>query len=91
MVQTTSYNAHVRLPPLIIFKAQRRQICSLVVVLVAVGSLTVSLATRYSSPWDASIEFSKNHPDTCSYGCEKQRLAKNWRHLDASGIQLFSS
>lgn len=64
------------MPPLNHFKAQRRQICSLVVVLIAVGSLTVSLATRYSSPWDASnsVRTIQTH---VAADAKRQRLAKN--------------
>jgi len=64
------------MPPLNHFKAQRRQICSLVVVLVAVGSLTVSLATRYSSPWDASSNSVRTIPTHVATDAKRQRLAK---------------
>ncbi|MFZ0276441.1 MAG: hypothetical protein WA254_05635 [Candidatus Sulfotelmatobacter sp.] len=41
--------------PLRHFEDQRRKIWCAVVVLAAVCSLTVSVATRYSSSWDVSV------------------------------------
>jgi hypothetical protein len=59
------------------FKAQRRKICTAVVVLVAVGSLTVSLATRYYCPWDASSNTVRTIQTHTAPDAKKQRLTKN--------------
>ena len=58
------------------FKVQRRTIWSAIAVLVAVGSLTVSLATRYYSPWDASSATVKTIQTHASPDA-RQRLTKN--------------
>jgi hypothetical protein len=57
-------------------RLEPRKIWSAVVVLAAVASLTVSLATRYYAPWDASsgtVKTVRTHaPDA-----KRQRLTKN--------------
>jgi hypothetical protein len=59
------------------FKSQRRQIWSVAIVLVAVGSLTVSLATRYYSPWDASSPTVKTIQTHVAADAKRQRLTEN--------------
>ena len=59
------------------FEDQRRKKWCAVVVLVAAWSLTVSLATRYSTPWDASAPTVKIVQTHASPEAKRQRLAKD--------------
>ena len=63
--------------PLSHFEAQRRKSWCALVVLVAVCSLTVSVATRYSSRWEASSPTVKTVQTHTSPDVKRQRLAKN--------------
>ena len=65
------------MPPLRHFKAERREIWSAVLVLVAVCSLTVSLATRYYLPGDSSSPTVKTIQTHQSPDGKRQRLTKN--------------
>jgi hypothetical protein len=65
------------MPPLKHFKADRREIWSAVLVLVAVCSLTVSLATRYYLPGDSSSPTVKTIQTHQSPDAKRQRLTKN--------------
>jgi hypothetical protein len=67
--------------PLRHFEDQRRKVWCAVVVLAAVCSLTVSLATRYSSPWDVSAPAVKTVRAHTGPEAKRQHLAKdaaNW-------------
>jgi hypothetical protein len=68
------------------FGMRRRQNWSAVVVLVAVCSLTVSLATRYSSPGDGSVCSVKACARQTSPEAGRQRLAKDAAHWIAPVI-----
>jgi len=55
---------------------ERKRWCA-VVILVAVFSLTVSLATRYSTPWDASSPAIKTVQAHTFPAAKRQHLAKD--------------
>jgi hypothetical protein len=57
-------------------KGRHRNFCALV-VLVAVFSLTVNVATRYSSPCNDSSRLVKTFQTQTSTDAKRQRLAKN--------------
>jgi len=59
------------------FEDQPRKIWCGLVVLLAVCSLTLSVATRYSSPWDGSSGAVKTVRTNSSPEAKRQRLAKN--------------
>jgi hypothetical protein len=59
------------------FEDQRCKKWCAAVVLVAAWSLTVSLATRYSTPWDASAPTVKVVQTHTSPEAKRQRLAKD--------------
>jgi hypothetical protein len=58
-------------------KSQRRKMRGAVIVLVAVCSLTVSLATRYSSRSDDSSPIVKAFQSKVAPDATRQRLTKN--------------
>jgi hypothetical protein len=64
------------MPSLSYLKAQQRKVWSAVVIVIAVCSLTLSLATRYYSPWDASNPSVKTIQTHAAPDAKRQRLAK---------------
>jgi hypothetical protein len=65
------------MPSLSYLQIQRRTIWITSVIVLAVGSLTLNLATRYYSPGDASSVTVKSIRTHSAPNARKQRLAKN--------------
>jgi hypothetical protein len=81
MLQTRGSQTAAEMSPLKHFEDQRRKSWCAVVALAAVCSLTVSVATRYSSPWDVSAPTVKTVQGHATPEANRQRLAKeaaNW-------------
>ena len=81
MLQTSGSETVPEMSPLRHFEDQQRKTWCAVVVLAAVCSLTVSLATRYSSSWDVSAPKVKTVEAHPTPEAKRQRLDKdaaNW-------------
>lgn len=65
------------MPTLSNFKDRRSKSWCAVIVLVAVCTLTISVTTRYSSPWVFSSHTVKTIRTHASPDTKRQRLAKN--------------
>jgi hypothetical protein len=65
------------MPSLSYLQIQRRTIWITSVIVLAVGSLTLKLATRYYSPGDGSSVTVKSFRTDAAPDVKKQRLAKN--------------
>jgi hypothetical protein len=65
------------MPSLSYLQIQRRKIWITSVIVLAVGSLTLNLATRYYSPWDASSITVKSFRTHAAPDAKRQRLTKN--------------
>jgi hypothetical protein len=58
--------------------SQSRTVSCALLVLLAISSLTISVATRYSSDWNISARgVNTVHAHTTALGTKRQRLAKN--------------
>ena len=84
MLQTSGSETAPEMSPLRHFEDQRRKSWCAVVVLAAVCSLTVSVATRYSSSWDVSAPTVKTVQSAHDAGGETAASRQGCGQLGAS-------